>query len=337
MKPPVTGVTSAAIEVTRDRDVPNQKQPVILLVEDEWGSRRFLNDALADLGKVICVASAEEAMVAAESVIDDLSLVITDVVMRGKSGIDLTIYIRHELGHDEIPIFIYTAHASTELEEMAFASGASDFLEKPISIMRLRMRARAHLNLFLAERSRRPSGSLSVETTTGQPDKDEHLVTKRLNIEVERACIGGYALGLFSVYPDFGAIPADELEGGKDGFIGDLLKLISQMFSKPYQFMCNDGSDRYFVITMGASIDEVSKQLWSLSSELEYFVGQHALYGVSIQLGGSILDASALFDEERSAIDVRTVALNQLDRSIALSEQADSMGAVGVAQAIITL
>jgi len=101
----------------------------VLLVEDEVILRESLMDSLKDSHRITAVGSAEEAFEIIKS--NDFDVVVTDVRLPGKDGIQLIKYIR-EIKPYIKPIII-TAFPSVDLAVDAMKQGAIDYLVKPVS------------------------------------------------------------------------------------------------------------------------------------------------------------------------------------------------------------
>jgi len=109
----------------------------ILLVDDENEGRSFLAGYFALLGAdVTQCASSEEAL----RVFDEgrFDLVISDVMMGGLSGLDLTVALNTS-GRRPLPaIILYSGSVDTALPEAAARAGAYAYLSKPINFGLLR-------------------------------------------------------------------------------------------------------------------------------------------------------------------------------------------------------
>jgi two-component system response regulator PilR (NtrC family) len=110
--------------------------PRILVVDDERSMQEFLEIFLRREGfEVTTAGSAEAALVAIEG--DDFDLVITDVQMPGKSGLDLLREVR-ERSPDTLVLMI-TAFASTDTAIAAMKEGAYDYITKPFKVEEIRL------------------------------------------------------------------------------------------------------------------------------------------------------------------------------------------------------
>lgn len=100
----------------------------ILVAEDEESLRMVISQVLEEDGhKVTAVANAELAL--EEYKKSSYSVVITDIVMDGMTGLDLLAKVK-ELDSDAV-VIVMTSHASIDTATSALRSGAYDFLIKP--------------------------------------------------------------------------------------------------------------------------------------------------------------------------------------------------------------
>ena len=103
--------------------------PTILLVEDDTSLRRIMQLRLeGGAYSVICVSSAEEALLALER--QPFQLVVSDLMMPGQSGLDLLRRVKAD--YPETPVILLTAYGSVESAVEAMKCGALDYLTKPV-------------------------------------------------------------------------------------------------------------------------------------------------------------------------------------------------------------
>ncbi len=103
----------------------------LLIVDDENSLRKMLQIAFTRLGyPVTTAASAEAALLAMREKPADI--VITDLRMRGLSGMDLLLELRREFPGTEV--IMITAHGTVENAVEAVRAGAFDFVQKPFEI-----------------------------------------------------------------------------------------------------------------------------------------------------------------------------------------------------------
>ncbi|MCW9015421.1 MAG: nitrogen regulation protein NR(I), partial [Kangiellaceae bacterium] len=103
----------------------------LLLVDDDDSIRWVLNELLVDLGhQVVQTCSSEEAISQLNN--QTFDLLISDVRMQGKSGIEL---LTHCQGlYPDLPVIIMTAHSDLESAVQAYQKGAFEYLPKPFDL-----------------------------------------------------------------------------------------------------------------------------------------------------------------------------------------------------------
>jgi two-component system response regulator PilR (NtrC family) len=103
----------------------------ILVVDDERSMREFLEIFFRREGyDVTTCDSVDEALLAVES--DDFDLVITDLQMPDRSGLELLAAVRE--GSPETPVVMITAFGTTETAIAAMKQGAQDYITKPFKV-----------------------------------------------------------------------------------------------------------------------------------------------------------------------------------------------------------
>jgi two-component system, NtrC family, response regulator AtoC len=104
--------------------------PKILIVDDDRNLLKILHDILNDLNAdIVTAANAESAISAMES--NSFDLVVTDLKMPGKSGIDvLSFSLKMK---PSVPVILVSAFGSVEAAVDAMKRGAYDFITKPFN------------------------------------------------------------------------------------------------------------------------------------------------------------------------------------------------------------
>ncbi|ATR84389.1 hybrid sensor histidine kinase/response regulator [Pseudomonas sp. HLS-6] len=117
------------------RQVPGQRQPKVLCVDDNPANLLLVQTLLEDLGaSVEAVDSGSAAIKAVQE--DCFDLVLMDVQMPGMDGRECTEQIRlWETANDSaaLPIVALTAHAMANEKLALLHSGMDDYLTKPVS------------------------------------------------------------------------------------------------------------------------------------------------------------------------------------------------------------
>ena len=103
---------------------------VILLVDDSWKLRGLAAETLRGQGFGVLEASdAEEAIAIYRERADSIGMVITDLEMPGKSGLELANFI--SVRNASLPLLFVSLHSSEVLSRLL--SPSRDFLSKPFS------------------------------------------------------------------------------------------------------------------------------------------------------------------------------------------------------------
>ncbi len=102
----------------------------ILVIDDQEPHRDLMRDVLTASGYAVeTAASGEEALERIER--NGFSLVLTDQLMRGMSGLDLMRRVRAQ--KPELPVVIVTAHGTVDTAVNAMKAGATDYIQKPFT------------------------------------------------------------------------------------------------------------------------------------------------------------------------------------------------------------
>jgi PAS domain S-box-containing protein len=108
------------------------KQNLILIAEDDDFSFKFFEDSLRNEGLKIIRAVNGEEVISSIRENRDISLVLMDIKMPGKDGLEATREIR--TFDSKIPIIAQTAYAFTGDKEKALEAGCNDYISKPIKL-----------------------------------------------------------------------------------------------------------------------------------------------------------------------------------------------------------
>jgi signal transduction histidine kinase len=102
----------------------------LLVVDDEEGPRESLNMIFCDDFDVTIATSGEEAI--EFSTENPFDVVITDIRMRGMSGIDVLREVKKIDVHTEV--IVLTAYETLDTARQAISFGASEYLKKPFDL-----------------------------------------------------------------------------------------------------------------------------------------------------------------------------------------------------------
>lgn len=108
-------------------------QKTILVVEDNELNMKLFHDLLEVQGyRILQTASGDEAFRLAMD--EQPDLILMDIQLPEKSGLDVTRELKAEPKVQNIPVVAVTAFAMRDDEERIRAAGCDDYLAKPISV-----------------------------------------------------------------------------------------------------------------------------------------------------------------------------------------------------------
>ncbi|MCA9609443.1 MAG: response regulator [Myxococcales bacterium] len=122
---------------------PGAARPVILVVEDDFDTRRMMATMLAPLGEVRTACDGEEAL---ELLLDERpDLIVTDVMMPKLDGFELSRFLKADPALSRIPILVVTARNLPRDVVEGINAGARYYMTKPFSPHELVQKARRAL------------------------------------------------------------------------------------------------------------------------------------------------------------------------------------------------
>jgi FixJ family two-component response regulator len=108
---------------------------VVVVVDDDESVRESLPDLLKEFGFTVLTFSSADGFLASKS-IDRTACLVLDMVMPGKSGLDLQEELKNR--GRKIPIIFITAQKDETIRKRVLDQGAVDVLLKPFSDTALR-------------------------------------------------------------------------------------------------------------------------------------------------------------------------------------------------------
>ncbi len=107
----------------------NTELPILLIVEDNQDLNKLLQDSFKDQYQIISCKDGKEGYDMAIKHIPDI--IISDIMMPKKDGIQLTNELKNDERTSHIPIILLTARAGEENELSGLQIGADDYITKP--------------------------------------------------------------------------------------------------------------------------------------------------------------------------------------------------------------
>ena len=142
---PVMDATASVIPIVNpDEDIQDEEseeasnKEVMLLVEDNQELRVFLRTIFSSTYRVVEAADGMEGWSKALKFVPDI--IISDVMMPEKDGIEMTKELRADMTTSHIPIVLLTAKTSIESKLEGLEYGADDYITKPFSATYLKAR-----------------------------------------------------------------------------------------------------------------------------------------------------------------------------------------------------
>lgn len=122
-----------------------ESNEIILVVDDSPETVSMLNDALEDEGFSVLVAlSGLQAVSICKKISPDL--ILLDAVMPEMDGFETCRKIKENHNLESVPVIFMTGLDSEATVSSSFESGAADYIQKPIRIVELVARIKAHIS-----------------------------------------------------------------------------------------------------------------------------------------------------------------------------------------------
>ncbi len=244
----------------------------ILIVDDDVAIRDAMHEFIQMSGYASHIAdSAEDALAIIEN--QPIDVVITDIMLPGMDGLELTDHIKQN--HD-IDVIVMTGYSGDYSYEEAISKGASDFVFKPVRFEELLLRLRRVLKerrltqerVHMLERLKR----LSI--TDGLTNLyNSRYFYSQLKAEVERSNRYNHPLSLllldidnFKKYNDsYGHLEGDKVLVR----LGQVIKSCLRAMDSAYRY----GGEEFTVIlpeTEGAEAATVAERIRAAVEELRF-------------------------------------------------------------------
>jgi len=137
-KPDISELSSVNHTKIENKEVNDDKYPLILVVEDDHDLRSYIKSILVETYSVIEAENGKEGLEIASKFLPDL--VISDVMMPEMNGYTLCKGLKTQELTSHIPVILLTAKASKENKIEGLETGADDFITKPFDQQELLVR-----------------------------------------------------------------------------------------------------------------------------------------------------------------------------------------------------
>lgn len=126
----------------------NTEPETIAIVDDDESILDMLSFKFKDDYHVKTLENGEDclSLLSETSPEDAPSIVVLDVMMPGRNGIEILKDIRSLDNHSNIPVIVLSGTATDETATQAINAGADDYIDKPVSLDELEARVRRILN-----------------------------------------------------------------------------------------------------------------------------------------------------------------------------------------------
>ena len=125
------GLLTVAAEVLSEKD--KDKEKTLLLIEDNDEVRQFL---INHFGKTYHILEAPNGETGLEMAFEEVpDLIIADIMMPGKNGLELTRIVKTDLRTSHIPVVLLTARSTIDQKIEGIQTGADAYLTKPFNLV----------------------------------------------------------------------------------------------------------------------------------------------------------------------------------------------------------
>jgi len=134
---------------------PDTQHPsTVLVVDDNTDMLSYIAASLQDEHNVITATNGNDALSILADEEQTIDVVVSDVMMPGIDGFELTRRIKNDINMSHIPVILLTAKALEEDQLEGLQMGANDYITKPFNIDILRLRIKAWMERRQAVRER---------------------------------------------------------------------------------------------------------------------------------------------------------------------------------------
>ena len=129
----------------------NNERAKILIVDDDAMNRTVLSDLLCDEYDIIEAKDGDEALQILENKAKEITLVLLDMVMPGRDGIEVLRVMNEKGWIKGTPVVMISAETSCSQVSKAFSLGVTDFIFRPFDQMVVQHRVRNTIGLYVKQ------------------------------------------------------------------------------------------------------------------------------------------------------------------------------------------
>ena len=311
----------------------NPSEPALLLVDDRPENLLALEAVLEPIGlRMVRASSGEEAL--RQLLVDDIAVIVLDVQMPGLDGFETAAAIKDRERTRDIPIIFLTALSREDEHRMqGYATGAVDYIFKPVDPDLLRAKVGVFVELHLSARKLQEQGeelaARTAELERSNADLEQFSYIASHDLQEPLRVISGY---LELLEEELG----DELDGQAGAWIARTRDSAARMESLVSDLLlyARAGTDAFeaTVVDLDAALDAACADLGPATADARI---DGAELGVALGspsdtrrvLQNLLSNALKYRGEEQAAVTVRSepqdgmVRVSVTDAGIGVAEQ----------------
>lgn len=177
---------------------PNPSKPVILIIEDHHEVAQFVARCLLPDYQIYISHDGDEGLQMAREHIPDL--IISDIMMPGKSGFELTAELKSNILTSHVPVILLTGRGDHEAMMTGIEKGADVYLTKPFEPGELTLRIKKLLELRVSLRAYYRSHFGNAEPPPGKSilSREDEFLKKMRGIVEEHLNNPQFNMGMLS-------------------------------------------------------------------------------------------------------------------------------------------
>lgn len=259
------------------------KQPTILIVDDEVINLNILADAFKEHYHLLVTKSGAQGLVRAMN--HDVDLVLLDIMLPDMDGYEVCKRLKENEKTRHIPVIFITTKTEGTDEEIGLQAGAVDYIGKPFYLPMVRARVETHIALKQKSDLLEKVASLDGVTCLANRRRFDEYYT----IEYKRALRDGSALSIAMVDIDYFK-PYNDNYGyaAGDKILKMVGELLSQMAECSSDMVARYGGDDFLLVMPNTSAETAANYCRSLVEKMNEKQWRHLYSPISQHLSFSI-------------------------------------------------